>query len=162
MYFRGKDLMTRINVVAPADLTDQHLMAEYRELPMVNAALRRTLGSKRGIRKDQIPKRYTLNKGHVTFFYDKGRFLYDRYHSLIDELVSRNFQVYPLARKVEWTMFSDGLMSEWNPSAADVSINVERIVERINLKTTWYRYKGHPIDETFVTEKYTPLIRRQI
>ena len=65
--------MTRINLVEPSELTDQHLIAEYREIFMVGGSLKRTLVSKVGYREDRVPKRYTLNTGHVYFFYNKGK-----------------------------------------------------------------------------------------
>ena len=48
--------MTRINIVHPSELTDQHLIAEYREITMVPAALKRTLNSKIGFQKNKISK----------------------------------------------------------------------------------------------------------
>jgi hypothetical protein len=65
--------MTRINVVPAEDLTDQHLMAEYRELPMVLAAARRSKSE-----GYEASHAYTLNKGHVKFFYSKKRWLISR------------------------------------------------------------------------------------
>ena len=46
--------MTRINIIPPSELTDQHLIAEYREIFMVPASLRRTLKSKVGFKKNKI------------------------------------------------------------------------------------------------------------
>ena len=60
--------MTRINVIPVDQLTDQHLVAEYREMLMVPASLKRSLGSKNGMDTKRIPKQYTLNTGHVYFF----------------------------------------------------------------------------------------------
>ena len=37
--------MTRINIVPTEELSDQHLVAEYREIFMVGSALARTLKS---------------------------------------------------------------------------------------------------------------------
>ena len=71
--------MTRINIIAVSELTDQHLIAEYREITMVPAALKRTLNSKAGFSKNKIPDKFTLNRGHVYFFYDKGLYLDKRY-----------------------------------------------------------------------------------
>ena len=76
--------MTRINLVQPSELTDQHLIAEYREIFMVGGSLRRTLVSKSGYREDRVPKKYTLNTGHVYFFYNKGKYLHTRYKELIN------------------------------------------------------------------------------
>ena len=71
--------MTRINIIPVQELFDQHLIAEYREITMVPAALNRTLKSKGGLDLSKISSNYTLNKGHVYFFYDKGKYLYKRY-----------------------------------------------------------------------------------
>ena len=75
--------MTRINLVPPIELTDQHLIAEYREIFMVAGSLRRTLLSKNGYDESKVSKKYTLNKGHVYFFYNKGKYLHKRYLDLI-------------------------------------------------------------------------------
>ena len=67
--------MTRINIISPSELTDQHLIAEYREITMVPGMLQRTLKSKKGLDKSKIKKVYTLNAGHVYFFMIKGNIL---------------------------------------------------------------------------------------
>lgn len=147
--------MTRINVVDPKLLTDQHLAAEYRELPMVNASLKRTLNSKKGLIRKNIPSEYTLNKGHVTFHYDKGLYLFNRYQSLIDELRIRGYNVQPSERSVDWNVFQacPGLYCDWIPDQRAVNINIERIIERIKAKPHWYRYYGMPIASDFI-DKY--------
>ena len=60
--------MTRINIISPSELTDQHLIAEYREIFMVAGSLKRTLISKSGFVESKVPKNFTLNSGHVYFF----------------------------------------------------------------------------------------------
>ena len=79
-------LMTRINIIPPKKLYDQHLIAEYREITMIPAALNRTLNSKSGLILSKIPEKYTLNRGHVYFFYNKGLYLNKRYEKLIEEM----------------------------------------------------------------------------
>lgn len=133
--------MTRINVVEPQELMDQHLLAEYRELPMVLAALRRSIRSKRGLPK--IPTEYTLGKGHVTFFYDKGTFLYKRYKALKRELTTRGYRLDP-NRKIEWHTIGPNLWKEYDPTPIDVAINRVRIAQRIMKRPNWYRYYGKP------------------
>lgn len=154
--------MTRINTIDVALLTDQHLMAEYRELPMVHASLRRTKESKRvlakGFKAVVIPSSYTLNRGHVTFFYDKGLWLYDRYQSLVDELRKRGYNVNPSERKVDWSVF-DGhnLYNDWKPDECAHHVNLERIMYRINEKRDWYRYRGKPVTDMYfntISETY--------
>jgi len=137
--------MTRINVVDPEYLTDQHLMAEYRELPMVMGSLRRSVQSKNGLPK--IPSEYTLNKGHVSFFYNKGKFLHRRYKALVAELLKRGYTLDP-DRKADFTVFIDSdLYEEWQPGEQALRINVERVTQRILQKPHWYRYKGQLITE---------------
>ena len=83
--------MTRINIIPVSDLMDQHLIAEYREITMVPAALKRTLKSKSGFSKKKIPAKFTLNTGHVYFFYNKGLYLDKRYNELVEEMMLRGF-----------------------------------------------------------------------
>lgn len=154
--------MTRINTIPPSMLTDQHLMAEYREMPMVNASLARTLRSKRGLQINGIPKQYTLNSGHVTFHYDKGLYLFKRFSAIVDELNNRQYNVKPDERSIDWDVFrQNNLWNDWHPSHHDHKVNVERIVLRINQKVSWYRYKGSSIDTFFVEAMYSRFVNLQ-
>ena len=135
--------MTRINVIHPTELTDQHLMAEYRELPMVMGSLRRSLVAKNGMPAPG-PK-YTLNAGHVKFFYNKGKFLHRRYLMLVAELTNRGYNLDP-SRKACFQVFIDnGLYHEWTPDDTAALINKQRIDERIAQKPHWYRFYGKPL-----------------
>ena len=148
--------MTRINTIPPTQLMDQHLMAEYREMPMVNASLARTIRSKRGLQFDRIPKQYTLNSGHVMFHYDKGLYLFNRFNEIVAELIKRGYDVNPAARVIDWSVFKQrpGLWNDWQPSAKDHTVNVQRIVERIGQKIDWYRFNGSSVDESLVKHIY--------
>ena len=54
--------MTRINLINPSELSDQHLVAEYREIFMVGSALQRSIKSKNWHRtQEQQPKDFNLN-----------------------------------------------------------------------------------------------------
>ena len=131
--------MTRINLVEPSELTDQHLIAEYREIFMVGGSLKRTLVSKVGYREDRVPKRYTLNTGHVYFFYNKGKYLHNRYHQLIDEMKRRGFKP-DSTRVFPTSVFKDnGLYNDWMPNIDDYKIIRQRIEEKIKMKPNWYR-----------------------
>ena len=137
--------MTRINVIDPTQLTDQHLMAEYRELPMVMGALRRSLVAKNGM--PAPGPHYTLNSGHVKFFYNKGGWLKRRYAALVIELTERGYQLDP-DRKADFNVFHDnGLDGHWTPDLAALQINAARIRERIEAKPSWYRYHRQKITE---------------
>lgn len=78
--------------------TDQHLFAEWREIKMVPKSLARSLKARgqAGVFKF-IPLEYTLNTGHVSFFYDKGAYLERRYKQLTEELQKRGVNFNPLA-----------------------------------------------------------------
>ena len=131
--------MTRINIVPPTELTDQHLIAEYREIFMIAGSLKRTLNSKTGLKKDKIPKKYTLNRGHVYFFYDKGKYLYKRYNCIIIEMKKRGFNPTK-SRPFPSRIFKDNnLFNDWSPSIKDYEIIRERIKQKISLKPNWYK-----------------------
>ena len=135
--------MTRINVIPVDQLTDQHLVAEYREMLMVPASLKRSLSSKNGMDKNRIPKQYTLNTGHVYFFYDKGKFLKERYDSLVNEMKRRGMKPDP-ERIFPTKVFKDNnLYNSWKVTDKAVQINNKRIIERINQKPDWYRRTKH-------------------
>ena len=131
--------MTRINIIPVGELYDQHLVAEYREITMVPAALNRTLKSKAGIDKSKIASRYTLNTGHVYFFYDKGKYLDKRYSELITEMKLRGFNCDP-NRKFPKEIFIDNeLYNDWAPTAEDYKIIRIRIDQKLNQRPGWYR-----------------------
>ena len=130
--------MTRINIIPPEELQDQHLVAEYRELFMVGSSLVRSLRSPNWDPVKKIPKKFTLNKGHVSFFYDKGLYLYNRYNELIDEMKRRGMNPDP-ERTFKRDQWPDDLFNDWQPSAEDQAITRERIALRISEKPEWYR-----------------------
>ena len=133
--------MTRINIIPVSELYDQHLIAEYREITMVPAALNRTLKSKIGLDKNKISQQYTLNKGHVYFFYNKGKYLQIRYNEIIAEMKKRNFKPNP-GRKFPINIFIDNnLYHDWTPTKEDYKIIRERIFQKITMKANWYRKK---------------------
>jgi deoxyribonuclease (pyrimidine dimer) len=133
--------MTRINIIPVSELYDQHLIAEYREITMVPAALNRTLKSKIGLDKNKISQQYTLNKGHVYFFYNKGKYLQIRYNEIITEMKKRNFKPDP-GRKFPINIFIDNnLYHDWTPTKEDYKIIRERISQKITMKPNWYRKK---------------------
>ena len=131
--------MTRINIVSPSELTDQHLIAEYREIFMVAGSLNRTLNSKIGYKKSRVPKRYTLNSGHVYFFYNKGKYLDNRYNELVNEMKLRGFKPDPNRIFPKKVFVDNDLYNDWMPTVEDTKIIRQRIQERINSKPDWYR-----------------------
>ena len=131
--------MTRINLVPPTELTDQHLIAEYREIFMVAGSLRRTLLSKNGYNESKVQKKYTLNKGHVYFFYNKGKYLHKRYLDLISEMKSRGFVPMETRMFPDKIFINNDLYNDWVPDNDDFLLIRKRINQKIQMKPNWYR-----------------------
>ncbi len=132
--------MTRINLVNPDELSDQHLIAEYREIFMVGSSLQRSLKSSKWTEtRRNLPKNFTLNEGHVKFFYDKGLYLHRRYLSLVLEMKYRGMKPDP-KRIFKINQWPKSLYNDWEPSNSDVYIIRERIQDKISQKPNWYRW----------------------
>ena len=131
--------MTRINLVEPEELMDQHLLAEYREIRLLCRNLLRTLGSKHGFVASKVPAAFTLNKGHVYFFYNKGLYIHRRYEALMVEMMKRGMTPQHPFPRSNWP---ESLYNDWQPSEDDKNIVRERIALRISQKPGWYKYYG--------------------
>lgn len=147
--------MTRVNIVPVKTLADQHLFAEWREIKMVPAALRRSLRTRHlaHIMKE-ISKSYTLNTGHVKFFFDKMKFLSSRYDKLTQELLLRKFNLSDKRTFNEYIedLPSECIQKEWSPTHAEKAINTERIMLRLKQKEGWYRYYGKIITSSEIED----------
>ncbi len=130
--------MTRINTIHPSDLTDQWLIAEWRELPRIVNELEKH-PQRFNIKK--IPKQFTLNTGHVTFFRDKLLFLAKRHRELKRELRKRNIK-HDKRIKVELHYLPSHIRmfacNDWEPNQEDHSILIERLQERFDLRKKAY------------------------
>lgn len=132
--------MTRINAdINPKELKRAHLLAEWREITMVPAALRRSLNSKsmnEVFRK--IPPKFTLNSGHVTYFYDKMEFLKQRFVRIAAELVSRGYEP-DMSRIVAFDGLPKEFYGNWKATETDNNIVRGRIALRISQKPHLYK-----------------------
>ncbi len=133
--------MTRINLVPPLELYDQHLMAEYREIQHVPMSLNRSLKKKGGFKMEEIPSHFTLNTGHVKFFYNKGRYLLLRFGDIVHELKRRGFNIK--TKEFRFELFPDGFQEDWLPTEDDFKAIRIRIAEKVNLKPNWYKKTPH-------------------
>lgn len=116
--------MTRINVVPPEWLCDQHLLAEYRELTRIPSAVASSRYSIEG-----QPADYKLGAGHVKFFLDKLAYLKKRYEALAEELRARGFKA-----EDRWPSEADATLGRWNdyePTKEAMLANIERIAKRM-------------------------------
>lgn len=131
----------RGNLVPVVELMDQHLMAEWRELKMVPAALRRSMRSKSvEMIMSSIPSSFVLGKGHITFWYNKLTFLTERYAMLTTELLLRGFN---LQYRGGFETFTKDLpkvfFNHYYPNATEIGMSRARIAEKIAMKPSWYK-----------------------
>jgi len=121
--------MTRINLVNPADLTDKHLLAELRELPRIFSYV-----EKHGI-PENLPTQYVLGKGHMKFFTDKLTWLFSRWCVLRREWVDIRGFKYELTpndiNRKYGHLFAKEQATEYIPTNYEISLNVERINNRL-------------------------------
>ena len=124
----------RINAINPKYLTDQHLIAEYRELLMATKALERNQHT-----NSPIPKEYRLGTGHVNFFKNKIGYLKKRHVALKNEMTRRGFTN---RHNIHSEVFPENMCNDWKPSKKDRKVSADRIYSRIMEKPQWYRYCG--------------------
>lgn len=134
--------MTRINLVDPSELADQHLFAEYRELPRIFTLV--LAAQQRGLTPDtcNIPKQYALGTGHVTFFYDKLHWLERRFWKLVAECQKRGFSIQHTKVPVVADQLDLAWWNMWVPTPEAIAISQKRIAEKIAMKPTWYRWSN--------------------
>ncbi|MFZ7216497.1 pyrimidine dimer DNA glycosylase/endonuclease V [Avibacterium avium] len=116
--------MTRINVVPPQELCDQHLLAEHRELTRIPNAVAKGKYNLAG-----QPADYKLGEGHVRFFFNKLQFLKNRYDLLHQECKARGFNVqyfWP-----EDLPQDPSLWQDYQPTENALALNRERIKLRM-------------------------------
>ena len=132
--------MTRVNAgINPRELHRAHLVAELREITMVPASLLRSLRTRtsKSILKE-IPRSFTLNTGHVKFFYNKMTFLSNRFHLLADEMERRGY-IPDRTRGIAFSDFDPIWDNNWTPTEKDNDVVRERIALRISEKPHLYQ-----------------------
>lgn len=116
--------MTRINVgIHPSELPDKLLLAEHREIKRIPNVVKSQKYSLTG-----QPSRFTLGTGHVKFFYDKLSYLFDRYVSIYNECVRRQFNIQDYSGA--WDDIPIKMMGQYTESQTDRSIVLERILSK--------------------------------
>ena len=127
--------MTRINLVPPSELCDQHLLAEHRELTRIPNAVAKGKFNLQG-----QPTDYKLGEGHVRFFFNKLAFLTRRYDELHLECKARGFNVqyiWPenLPQNAE-------LWVDYQATPEALALNRERIALRLPIKARFTPHKS--------------------
>jgi hypothetical protein len=135
--------MTRINsAINPRNLTDEHLLAEHIEIKRIPNAVVRDQFSAAPLPSQ--PAKFTLGKGHVTFFRDKLAFLYRRYQDIYKECWRRDFQVKDYSESFEYAReIAPKMWNDYTPTLEEYGLLVERIEERITESPkSCFRYYG--------------------
>ena len=138
--------MTRINCAIPVEyLTDEHLLAEHREIARLPWNVSEAIKS--GSIKTKVPSKFTLNSGHVLFFVNKNKFTLNRYKEIREECKKRGFNVSDC--ESNWnTNECSQYMGDYTPTQEDKDILIERIELRIkeSPKKYWH-YKRNRISK---------------
>jgi len=130
--------MTRINLhVKPSSLTDQHLLAEHREIVRIPNAVKK-YGLEHVLSKAH--DNFKLGSGHVTYFYDKQLYLVTRYGQIYRECKKRGFNVTNMANAFYGIPKELSRDIEYNSNHK--SIVIERLQEKLNAKPGFYKYYG--------------------
>jgi deoxyribonuclease (pyrimidine dimer) len=132
--------MTRINVIPVEELSNQHLMAEWREIFHIPRSLNRTLNSKKGLEPERISSEYLLGTGHVYFFFDKMSYLLDRHKKIYRELLRRGYKIVYKEYLVDPFRRIEYRLKEYTPSEKDLEVNRKRIREKLEIRPGWYRF----------------------
>lgn len=117
--------MTRINVIPVSELSDQHLIAEYHELPRV---------LKQNINIADAPEKYCLGRGHMKWAKLHDVFVMFRYWRILDEMKHRGFKTTDYG--TELCSYNDDYVAQ----PADIELNRQRIREKYQMKPNWYRW----------------------
>jgi len=123
--------MTRVNVIPPSELSDQHLIAEYHELPRV---------IKQNINISGAPRCFVLGTGHMRWARAHWKFTCDRFCEICKEMGYRGFAVNFAPEdlpKYACGLCGDG---EYLVTDADIEKNRARIREKYRQKPNFYRW----------------------
>lgn len=139
--------MTRINCIPVEELSNAHLIAEYRELPRVLTLIRNRIKSKKPITDKTTPIVYTMGPGHVKFFYTKWRWLASRYIEIIKELKHREFNPTfsgICVADIDNTYRGSGL-GGWSPTHDAMYENRQRIIQRVTENPSAHKWTEQDI-----------------
>jgi len=124
--------MVRVNLVEPYTLSDQHLIAEYREILLLFGYYKK--------KKHNEIKRSDNNLMHpIQFYQDKLLFLMKRFINLKFEMIERGFK--PI-KTIELNGLDHSRYNSWAPKEEHIQRVKNRIIQRLNEKPSWYRYCG--------------------
>lgn len=127
--------MTRINVVPVEELSDQHLITEYRELPRV---------IKGKISVADAPAAYCLGAGHVKWARSHLKYLINRFGDLVNEMLYRGFNVNyymsDLYNLADYMHADKDIWHDYDVTEGALRINKDRLIGKYKIRPRWYRW----------------------
>lgn len=138
--------MTRVNFGIPVKcLTDEHLLAEHREIKRLPDSY---LSALRSGSINRIPKKFCLGAGHVLFFVDKPAYTLRRYLQIYRECLRRGFNVQ--SYEANWGLYPVAMFSKTTRSTSESKkLLLERISERIKASPKeCFHYYGEQISKS--------------
>lgn len=137
--------MTRVNFgISVRCLTDEHLLAEHREIKRIPGVY---LTALRSGSITKVPKKFCLGRGHILFFIDKPVYTLRRYQQIYCECLRRGFDVQSYAGN--WECYSDRMLSKTiRATTDDKAMLIARISERIKSSPKKvFHYYGEPLSK---------------
>lgn len=138
--------MTRINCIPPSELCDQHLRAEWYELPRAITRAHKIVCKAYDqfneypvpftalLQAQAIPPTYRMGKGHLIFFLDKNLYLIHRLSQIYKEMLGRGMNAKYSVLLKNFTKFQDlpkEFTKNWTPTPEAMSENRMRIQTRL-------------------------------
>ena len=120
--------------INPELLADQHLIAEYREIPMIVGGLKRFNYTF----KQQVPEKLCLGTGHITFWKNKLIYLKNRWDEVVKEMQRRGFKTnvkFEIPKECP-----NKLKNDWKPSLEESLVIRNRIEFKLKLKPKFYKW----------------------
>lgn len=98
-----------------------------------------------------ISPNFVLGTGHVTFFYDKLDFLFDRYLALQAEAIKRGFNPSEnISTELNWAtdikVKSFINQKQWSPSHDEIELSKKWLLEKLPASP---RYNSSPVNKAF-------------
>lgn len=138
--------MTRVNAhIPPYVLSDQHLMAEHREIVRL-AKQSHTYWT--WSKREPLPESFRMGTGHVRYFFDKIDYIADRYTLLYEECLARGFNVQDYSEA--FANPHPNAVGNYKPNAETIkttqSIIFARLFDRLLGSKVPVRYMGEVVE----------------
>lgn len=145
--------MTRINLaIKPNQLSDQLLLNALGEEPRILTSVIARIDSNKSF--DDIPSNFRMGTGHMKFFFDKCKLIFDRYCAMRDEYSKRFNKAYSehhyndVMEKYSYIEnVHPELCNDYVASLSDRKLVYDRIMERSNGYKKAHTYYGDAISD---------------